>query len=177
MMGFLSYSVILLSSNTFLFLHNSISCPFSSFKILFECCVSYIYIYPLPDIHRGMGCCQKDLSDCGNETSSCSSSYPMTTCTEVHVSHMCQMMIRVIIRWNRGMCTDLLGFALRRKKTLEISARWPSEDCGTNNHLKWESLPPGDVDRSTQHVREKRKVELIHPLLSRVNLPSVVSSL
>ena len=38
---------------------------------------------------------------------------------EFHVSHDCQLMIRVVMKRSRGLCIDLLAFALRLRKTLE----------------------------------------------------------
>ena len=41
---------------------------------------------------------------------------------------VCRLMIDVIMRWYRGLCTDLLAFTLRLWKTPTISARRPSDE-------------------------------------------------
>ena len=61
-----------------------------------------------------------------------------------------------------GLCTDLLTFNLRLRKT---SARRPTdESCSTTHCLKWGPLQENDVCRSEKHVRkgevgEKRRDE------------------
>ena len=37
-----------------------------------------------------------------------------------HVSHVYRLKIRVIMRWYRGLCTDLLAFAIRMRKTARL---------------------------------------------------------
>ena len=51
--------------------------------------------------------------------SSSPGSYLIATCPERNVSHVCQLMIRVIMRRIRGLCTDLMAFALRMRKAPE----------------------------------------------------------
>ena len=47
------------------------------------------------------------------------------TCPECHVNHVCQLTIRVIMKWSWGLCTDLLAFAWQLRKT---SVRRPSDE-------------------------------------------------
>ena len=49
----------------------------------------------------------------------------MATYPECHVSHVCQLMIRVIMKLYRVLCSDLLEFTLRLRKT---SAKRSSSD-------------------------------------------------
>ena len=55
-------------------------------------------------------------------------------------------MIRLIMRWNRRLCTDLLTVITREKAELG------DEDCGTCHRLKWEPLPPIDLGKIAQYV-------------------------
>ena len=59
----------------------------------------------------------------------------------------------MIIRWSRGLCTDSLAFVLQLRKT---SARRPSDEgCVTSLHLKCGPLPPNEVGRIAQHVKQR----------------------
>ena len=54
---------------------------------------------------------------------------------------------------NSVLDTDPLAFTLRLSET---PARRPSDEiCATSHPLKWNPLPPNDVDRIVQHVRDK----------------------
>ena len=76
----------------------------------------------------------------------------------LHQSYL-RLMIRRVMRWNRGLCTDLLAFTLKLSKT---SAKRPSEEgSATSNCLKWGPLTPNDVERITQHVREEEGRKLV----------------
>ena len=46
----------------------------------------------------------------------------MATCSECHISHIC-LMIRVIMRWSRELCTDILAFTLQLRKILIFSIK------------------------------------------------------
>jgi len=63
------------------------------------------------------------------------------------VSSVCRLMISVI-RLYRGLCTDLLAFALQLRKT---SSRRPS--MKTVRPVKWGPLPPHEICRIAQNVR------------------------
>ena len=77
---------------------------------------------------------KKHLSHYGSATSSWSDS--KATCSE-RKSHL-RLMIRVLMRWYRRLCTDHLVFALQVRKTRKTSARRSSvEDCATSCRLKW----------------------------------------
>ena len=53
-----------------------------------------------------------------------------------------------------GLCMDLLTFTFKQRKT---SARRPSgEGCATSNFLKSGPLPPNEVGKIAQHVREEK---------------------
>ena len=60
-----------------------------------------------------------------------------------------------------GLCTDLLAFTLRLRKTPENSNRRPSDESRVaSDHLKWSPLFPNKViGRITEHIRkgERRK--------------------
>ena len=47
-------------------------------------------------------------------------------CLEFYVSHVCRLMIRVLMILHQGLCTGLLAFALQLRRTPETSARRPS---------------------------------------------------
>ena len=59
---------------------------------------------------------KRALSYCGDTTSSFPGSYRKDTCPECHVSHISRLMIRVIMVWYGGLCTNLLGIALVLRK-------------------------------------------------------------
>ena len=59
------------------------------------------------------------------------------------------VMIRVITKWSRGLCTDLLAFALKPRKTPE----------NLSHRLKWDPFPPNEVGRISQHVRKGEERE------------------
>ena len=46
---------------------------------------------------------KKALSWCSGTISSCPGSYPVDTCPECHVSHLCGL-VGAIMMWNRGLC-------------------------------------------------------------------------
>jgi hypothetical protein len=55
------------------------------------------------------------------------------------------------MRCYRGLCTDLLAFALQLWNTLEIlSYDSVDEGCATSHRLKWVPLPPNEVGRITK---------------------------
>ena len=66
------------------------------------------------------------------------------------------LMIRVIMKWSWGLCTDLLEFALQLRKTPENlsfkSLGW--RGCATSHRLKWGPFPPNKVGKMAQHVRK-----------------------
>ena len=74
-------------------------------------------------------------------------------CLECHVSPVCQLMTRVIMRWHHGLCTDLLAFALRLTKTRKTSARRPSDRLCAQSLPQRGSLLPNEVDK----VGKKKK--------------------
>ena len=54
--------------------------------------------------------------------------------------------------WYCELYTDLLAFTLQLKNT---STKRPSDEgCVTSHSLKWGPLPPNEVGRITQHIRE-----------------------
>ena len=54
-----------------------------------------------------------------------------------------------------GLCTDLLVFTFRVRKTSETSARRTlNEGCAISHHLKWGPSPANDVGGIAQHIRE-----------------------
>ena len=63
------------------------------------------------------------------------------------------LMKRVIMKLSGGLCTDLLAFALKLRRTPENSARRPS-DWTTSRRLKWGPFLPNEVGRIAQHVRK-----------------------
>ena len=67
--------------------------------------------------------------------------------------HVCWLMIRVVMKWNWGLFTDLLAFILQLRKTPEYLSK-ADKGCATNHCLKWDPLPPNDVSRNMQHIRE-----------------------
>ena len=72
-----------------------------------------------------------------------------------NVSHISRVMIRVIIRWNRRLCTDLLAFTSQLSKIQEnFSYETIYEDCATSHRLKWDPFPPNEVSKIAQHVRK-----------------------
>ena len=75
---------------------------------------------------------------------------------ECSASHVCRLMIRVIMSWSRGLGTGLLAVALWLWKTLEATARRPFEKgCMTSHRLKCGLLSPNEVCRIAQHFRER----------------------
>ena len=88
-------------------------------------------------------------------TCSCPGSQPMATCPECHTSHICRLTIWVILRCYLGLCTDVVGFTLQLRKSPEnLSQDIVDKGCATSHHLKWDPLPPNDVIRIPQHIRE-----------------------
>ena len=67
------------------------------------------------------------------------------------------LMIRMIMKWSWGLCTDLLVFALQLTKTFW----W--RGCGNNQHLKWGSSPPNEVGRIAQHIWMGWGLSKLHP--------------
>ena len=65
-------------------------------------------------------------------------------------------MVWVIMRGNRGLCTDLLAFALQLRKTPE-NLRLSDEDRVTSHRIRWDPLPPNDVGVITERVRDRGK--------------------
>ena len=49
----------------------------------------------------------------------------MVTSPECHAIHICQLMIRVIMWWYRGLCIDILGFTFQLRKTRKHSTTKP----------------------------------------------------
>jgi hypothetical protein len=65
------------------------------------------------------------------------------------------LMIRVVVKWSWGLCTDLLAIALQPRKTpenLSLETVW-WRGCATSHRLKWDTFPPNEVGRIAQHVR------------------------
>ena len=81
----------------------------------------------------------------------------MATCPECHASHVFLLMIRVIMRWNRELCIDLLEFILWLRKIPNISAGRPSnEGYATSQRLRWNPLPQKEsVGSHSTSGREK----------------------
>ena len=81
---------------------------------------------------------KKTLSQRSGATSSCPSSWSMATYPERHSSHICRLVIRVMMRWNRRLCTELLVFTLRLRKTATRRPS-PDEDSASNvvPYLQW----------------------------------------
>ena len=76
----------------------------------------------------------------------------MTNCPECHVRHVFRLMIRMIMKCNQEMCTDLLAFTSGWGKS---SARRSSDvGCATSDSLKWGPLLPNYIASITQQVRE-----------------------
>ena len=93
------------------------------------------------------------LSQCGVATSSCQRYYPLASFAECHVSHVCQLFVRVIIRRYKGLCTYILAFTLQLRRILDnISEKTIDEGFATSNRLKQGALPPNEVGMTAQHV-------------------------
>ena len=85
----------------------------------------------------------------------------MATCPEFQVSHARFQMTRVTMRRYRGLCTDLLGFALQPRRTPEkLSKETVNKGCATSHRLKWGPLPPNEVGRIAQHVRDHDPIRI-----------------
>ena len=87
-------------------------------------------------VHGAMGCGQKKLLVCVTVP-------PAPVRVPSHLSRVSRqlrrsLMIRVIIKWSWGLCTDLLAFALQPRKTPENLSQetlWWS-GCATSYRLK-----------------------------------------
>ena len=56
----------------------------------------------------------------------------------------------------RGLCTDLLAFTLKLRKTREnLSQETIDEGCATSYHVKWSSLLQNEIGRIAQHVSNR----------------------
>ena len=74
-------------------------------------------------------------------------------CPECRVSHVCQIMIRVIMRGYQGLCTDLLAFALQLWKTPgNLSYETVNEGYAHCHYLKTGLFPPNEVGRIAQLI-------------------------
>ena len=65
-------------------------------------------------VHGAMGCNQKSFKLVWQFHQLLSGLLAEVTCPKCHVS---QLIIRVIMRWYRGLCTDLMAFTLQLRKT------------------------------------------------------------
>jgi hypothetical protein len=74
-----------------------------------------------------MGCHQKSFKLVWQCHRSCPGSKPMATCPKCHNSHVCRLMIRMIMRLYWGLCTDFLAFTLQLRKT--SARRLSDEGC------------------------------------------------
>ena len=74
---------------------------------------------------------------------------------EYHVSYVCRLMIRVIMKCTRELGTDLLEFILWLRKT--SARRLSDEEYATSYRLEWGPVPPNMFSMIAQHVREKGK--------------------
>ena len=63
---------------------------------------------------------------------------------------------KVIMRRNRGLCTDPLAFTLGLRNTRKTSAKRQSDGC-VSHRLKWDPLTPNDVSKVGQHVWEEKE--------------------
>ena len=64
------------------------------------------------------------------------------------------LMIRVIMKWSRQLCTDLLAFALHLRKTLRKSQLGDRLMKGMCDQSSPGPFPPNEVGMIAQHVRK-----------------------
>ena len=84
---------------------------------------------------------------------------PKATCLEFQVSHVCRLIMRVKIRWYRGLCRNSPhGWGNHRK----ISARRQfGEGSATSHFLNWGPLPQNEVCRIARTVKEGERMEKV----------------
>ena len=81
-------------------------------------------------------------------------SYPMATYIECHISHFCRAMRGWWGKtWDCAQISWYLPYGWG--KSWKISAKRPSDECATSKLLKWSALPPNQVGRISQWVRER----------------------
>ena len=106
----------------------------------------------IPVVHRAMGCGQNKLL-----VSVAVPPAPVRFPSQrplVPSQSRRSLMIRVMIKWSWGLCTDLMAFALQLRKPQKTSTRRPPDEGMTSHCLKWGPLPPNDVSRIAQHIKK-----------------------
>ena len=89
----------------------------------------------------------------------------MNTYSECHVSHVCRLLIRMMIKWNRGCVQISWPWPYGWGNPRNITARWPPDDgSATSYYLKWGPLLPRDVVRIALHIREEERKGIVFSL-------------
>ena len=98
-----------------------------------------------------------DLKQSYTQLNSLYMDYPLHFLPEYHFNHVCRLIIRVTMRWFRGLCTGIMALTLRLRKTPE-NLSWDTVcwRLATTHRLKWVPLLLNEVGRIAQHVREKQ---------------------
>ena len=77
---------------------------------------------------------------------------------QLALSIMWELMIRVVMRWNWGLCTDLLAFFLRLRKTLEnLSYKTVWWRLCEQSLPQLGSITSKWLNRIAQHLRERER--------------------
>ena len=96
--------------------------------LILQCCLWSHGLQPKTKIFK---------SQCGGASSSCPGSQPKSTYLDCRV---CRLMIRVVLRQYRELCTDLLAFTLQLRKTWENLSQYSPQmgsitcKCGRHDH-------------------------------------------
>ena len=95
--------------------------------------------FPLPLVHGVMGCGQKSFKLVWRCHQLLSGFLIKGHSARVLRRSRMSANDRMIMRWYRGLCTDLLGFTLKLRKT---SARWPSMKAGHFKRFSQQPMAP-----------------------------------